>query len=337
MGFPSLVGLSSVIPIFAIEVSPRNVEHGPIVTGGPRRWWWWCLSIVLSVTIMTAHTPITTWYRPTRTRGWCVRHHRSANLGRWTTTITTGGATAVDIASSSSSSRGQSIAPPSTADPSITIMHRALSVGKSTPIRNLTSEPTLVAIGIRKRHAIDAMWSSGDVVIVEKMVGLVSLPLLVLRLLTRNDTSNATIATLGRRVVLVMAVVGASTVRNFRSFREVIAVVVINNIATVMTGSAYHELGDWRHVSWGGVLAARMASIRVDVVIVAIYVVVVIFARTARGAAGGIVGKSTSILLATSSFPTTTTTKTTALRSHSKHVLNTAIGTVHQYDLPPTQ
>ncbi len=97
--------------------------------------------------------------------------------------------------------------------------------------------------------------------------------------------------------------------------------------------SSYHELRDWRHVAWGRVLAiARMATVRVVDVAAT---VVVVSAWTARG--GGVVGgigESQSILFATSSFPST---QPTTLCSHSEHVLDTAIGTIHQHDLPPTQ
>lgn len=100
--------------------------------------------------------------------------------------------------------------------------------------------------------------------------------------------------------------------------------------------SSYHELRDWRHVAWGRVLAiARMATVRVVDAVAIGRLVVVAFAWTARrgGVVGGI-GESASKLLATSSFPST---QPTTLCSHSEHVLDTAIGTIHQHDLPPTQ
>ena len=97
--------------------------------------------------------------------------------------------------------------------------------------------------------------------------------------------------------------------------------------------SSYHELRDWRHVAWGRVLAIDgMANIRVADFVAIGRLVVVAFAWTAVG--GGVVGGA-SRLLATSSFPSTK--PTTALCSHSEHVLDTAIGTIHQHDLPTTQ
>ena len=129
--------------------------------------------------------------------GSVVCHGRSSHLGRRTTTITV-----AVVPTSSSSSRGQSIALPSTANPTITILHRALPVGKSAPARNFSGVPPLVAIGIGKRHASDAKWPSRVVIVIVEVIML-----RLVSLMLRTNTT-AIIATLGRRIVLMrMAIV----------------------------------------------------------------------------------------------------------------------------------
>lgn len=112
----------------------------------PRRWRRRKIIVLLRtvVTVTTANALVAAWHTPC----WSVVGHRwSTNLGRCTIVVVT----------ASTSSRGQSIAPPSTTDPSIAIMHRSLSMGQAASTRHLASVPSLITIGIRKGHASDTM------------------------------------------------------------------------------------------------------------------------------------------------------------------------------------
>jgi len=53
----------------------------------------------------------------------------------------------------------QPVAPPSSPHPAIAEMHGPLTVRKSAPARHLPGVPALVAVGVRERHARDAMGS----------------------------------------------------------------------------------------------------------------------------------------------------------------------------------
>lgn len=75
--------------------------------------------------------------------------------------------------------------------------------------------------------------------------------LVSLLLSTRNDASNSAIAPVKRSRMLIVTVC-TRPIRDFRSLREIITVVVIDIIAPIMTGSTNHKLRDW----WKAVVGA---------------------------------------------------------------------------------